>query len=607
MAIIGIDLGTTNSLAAYFKDGESVLIPNEFDEFLTPSVVSLDENNEIIVGKTAKERLVSHPEKTISLFKRTMGTDKEYKLGIKKYSSEELSAFVLKSLKLDAERFLKKEVEEAVISVPAYFDDARRQATKRAGELAGLKVERIINEPSAAALACRMQKRKELVADTVLSMFQSEEIRGSGDLEDQIYMIFDFGGGTLDISLVECFENVIGVSAVSGNNHLGGSDIDDAIVREFCIENSIIYNKLDIHSQGIIKKQAEKSKTLLSTKDSVDMNVQTDEMNCKMTINQEKLIKISKDVLQEILKPITKVLMDSQMSMKEIDELVLIGGSGKMPMISKFLEIKTGKKPIVIGSPDEMVAIGIGIYAGMKERNEQIKDIVMTDICPFTLGVDAYRDEDSRIPQMVPIIERNTVLPCTKKDIFRPVAINQRSISVNVYQGESLNVEDNIYLGSVEIELPLHMERKEPIELRMTYDINGILDIEATILSTGKVTHSCIIKNFDLSDEDIQKKKEELEKVKKNDKENAKDSFLREQADTLFRMTRGPLREQIANFLARYDSVISKGTPLQRKRFTDFFENFLKQVEAVLNHYRITDRELEIGEDFDELLDDITD
>ena len=163
MAIIGIDLGTTNSLAAYFKDGESVLIPNEFDEFLTPSVVSLDENNEIIVGKTAKERLVSHPEKTISLFKRTMGTDKEYKLGIKKYSSEELSAFVLKSLKLDAERFLKKEVEEAVISVPAYFDDARRQATKRAGELAGLKVERIINEPSAAALACRMQKRKELI------------------------------------------------------------------------------------------------------------------------------------------------------------------------------------------------------------------------------------------------------------------------------------------------------------------------------------------------------------------------------------------------------------------------------------------------------------
>ena len=324
MAIIGIDLGTTNSLAAYFKDGESVLIPNEFDEFLTPSVVSLDENNEIIVGKTAKERLVSHPEKTISLFKRTMGTDKEYKLGIKKYSSEELSAFVLKSLKLDAERFLKKEVEEAVISVPAYFDDARRQATKRAGELAGLKVERIINEPSAAALACRMQKRKELVADTVLSMFQSGEISESGDLEDQIYMIFDFGGGTLDISLVECFENVIGVSAVSGNNHLGGSDIDDAIVREFCIENSIIYNKLDIHSQGIIKKQAEKSKILLSTKDSVDMNVQTDEMNCKMTINQEKLIKISKDVLQEILKPITKVLMDSQMSMKEIDELVLI-------------------------------------------------------------------------------------------------------------------------------------------------------------------------------------------------------------------------------------------------------------------------------------------
>lgn len=607
MAIIGIDLGTTNSLAAFFKDGESVLIPNEFDEFLTPSVVSLDENNEIIVGKTAKERLVSHPEKTVNLFKRTMGTDKEYKLGKKKYSSEELSAFVLQCLKTDAERFLKEEVKEAVISVPAYFDDARRQATKRAGELAGLKVERIINEPSAAALACRMQKRKEVVANAVLSMFQSGETNESGDLEDQIYMIFDFGGGTLDISLVECFENVIGVSAVSGNNHLGGSDIDDAIVRAFCIENNIIYDKLDIYVREVIKKQAEKSKILLSTQDSVEMNVQTDEMDCKMTMDQEKLIKISKDVLQEILKPVTKVLIDSQMSMEEIDELVLIGGSSKMPMISRFLEIKTGKKPVIIGSPDEMVAIGIGIYAGMKERNEQIKDIVMTDICPFTLGVGACSDEGSRKLQMVPIIERNTVLPCTKTDIFKPVSISQRYISVNVYQGESLNIEDNIYLGSIEIELPLYMERKEPIELRMTYDINGILDIEATILSTGKVTRSCIIKNINLSDEEIQKKKEELEKVKKNDKENAKDSFLRERADTLFRMTRGLLREQIVYFLAQYDRVISRGTPMQIKRCTDFFENFLNQVETVLNNYRITDEEIETGESLDELLDDITD
>lgn len=326
-----------------------------------------------------------------------------------------------------------------------------------------------------------------------------------------------------------------------------------------------------------------------------------------MTMDQEKLIKISKDVLQEILKPVSKVLMDSQMSMEEIDELVLIGGSSKMPMISKFLEIKTGKKPVIIGSPDEMVAIGIGIYVGMKERNEQIKDVVMTDICPFTLGVDAYADEGSTKLQMVPIIERNTVLPCTKKDIFRPASINQRNISVNVYQGESLNVEDNIYLGSIEIELPLYMERKEPIELRMTYDINGILDIEATILSTGKVTHSCIIKNNALSDEEIQKKKEELEKVKKNDKENAKDTFLREQADTLFRMTRGLLREQIAFFLTQYDRVISRGTPLQIKRCTELFENFLQQVETALNHYKITDEEIEVGEDLDELLDDITD
>jgi len=607
MAIIGIDLGTTNSLVAVFQNGESILIPNEYNELFTPSVVSINEKNEIIVGKAAKERLISFPDKTVSIFKRTMGTDKSYKLGNKRFLSEELSAFVLQSLKADAEKFLNESVEEAIISVPAYFDDARRQATKRAGELAGLRVERIINEPSAAALACRMYKRKEIVANTVLSLFQNKQSQEEDIPDDQIYMIFDFGGGTLDISLVECFENVIGITAVSGNNHLGGSDIDHQIVKAFCIENNIIFDQLDVHLQGILYKQAEKVKILLSSEENVNMNVHFDDFDWNMHLNQEKLIQICEDILKETLKPISKVLMDSQTNMREIDEIVLIGGSSKMPMISKFLEVKTGKKPAVFGSPDIMVAIGLGIYAGMKERNEQLKDIVMTDICPFTLGVDVHNENNKRKPLMSPIIERNTILPCTKKEIYYPMFVGQDSISFNVYQGESIYVEDNIFLGSMEVKLPPNDLKREAVEFRMTYDINGILDIEATVLSTGEIFHDCIVSNYDLSDEEIQKKKMEIEIIKKEKKENAKEIFLKEQAERLFYMTSGELRSQIAFYLTNYNRICLHETPLKIKRYTEFFENYLNQIDTILDHYGIFDEKLEFGEDTDGLLDDTTD
>ena len=607
MAIIGIDLGTTNSLATVFINGESTLIPNEYGEFLTPSVVGITEKNEIIVGKAAKERLITHPENTVSVFKRTMGTEKKYTLRKKSYTSEELSAFVLQSLKADAERFLKQEVTEAVISVPAYFDDARRQATKRAGEIAGLKVERIINEPSAAALACRMQKRKEIVANTVLSVFQNEEAEEVDDVDDQTYMIFDFGGGTLDVSLVECFENVISVTAVSGNNHLGGSDIDKIIAKTFCSENGLIFDTMDVHTMKQLLKQAEKSKMALTDEKETVMRAQVNGREYVMEINQEKLIKICAGVLQQILAPISQVLKDSQVLISEIDDIVLIGGSGKMPIIANFLEVSLGKRPVTVGSPDTMVAIGIGVYAGMKERKEEIKDVVMTDICPFTLGVAVRNPQDPGRPYMSPVIERNTVLPCTKKEQFYPTSPNQPHASFNIYQGEGIYVDENILLGKLKVNFPKNMSLEDPVELRMTYDINGILDVEATVLSTGEHCQNYIIKDGILTEDEIKRKKQELDQIKKEEGEDARYRYLLERAESLYKMANKPLRQSITESLSIYEHIRENTSPLRLKKFMDSFEGFLDQIESVIDQYGLDASAEKIEEDINELLEDIED
>ena len=597
--IIGIDLGTTNSLGAAFIDGESVLIPNEYGDFLTPSVVSLSDDNCIIVGKAAKERLVSNPQKTAQLFKRTMGTEKTYKLGNKEYSSEELSAFILQSIKKDAEAFLKEEVTEAIISVPAYFDDARREATKRAGIIAGLKVERIINEPSAAALACRMEKRKEVVINTLTTMLFDSADNADTEVydDDQIYMIFDFGGGTLDVSLVECFENVISITAVSGNNHLGGSDIDKQIAREFCSIHNINYDQLNNHEYSMILKQAEKSKIALTDCSEYIMRVVINGEEKQLELTQEKLIKICATVLKQLLIPISKVMMDSQTTIEMINEIVLIGGSSKMPIIAKYLESRTGKKPITIGSPDTMVAQGLGIYAGMKERKEEIKDMVMTDICPFTLGISTYNESNQSKDYMSPIIERNTVLPCTKSNIYTPVHLEQKCIEIRIYQGEAMYVDENTFLGNITVKLPKKTGKLEEVEVKMTYDINGILEVEATILSTGEKCQSYIIKQGGLSEKEIAERKERLEQIKKEESENAKGKLVLERANSLYQMINGPLRDQLSYYVHMYNNTIESGTPLSIKRSTNFMEQYLDKLEKSLDQYGLLEESIEIDED----------
>lgn len=605
MAIIGIDLGTTNSLVAIWKNGESVLIPNEFGEYLTPSVVGIDDQDEVIVGKIAKERLVSHPDKTAAVFKRNMGSSTKYKLGKRIYAPEELSAFVLLSLKKDAENFLGEEIEEAIISVPAYFDDAKRQATKKAGIIAGLKVERIINEPSAAALACRMQERQNYVANTLLSLFHEEDVEE--EIDEKIYMVFDFGGGTLDISLVECFENVVSITAVSGNNQLGGSDIDTAIAKQFCHEQEVDLSSLDPHIKAVVMKQAEACKIEMTTQKTAQMVVKTEGLEGEMEVTQEKLIKICAEVFHKILKPISNVLMDAQTSVSELDEIVLIGGSSKMPVISRFLEAKLGKKPITIGSPDTMVALGLGIYAGMKERNEEIKDMVMTDICPFTLGIGVHNEEDKTKLVMSPIIERNTVLPCSKTEVYCPLTQTQKEITFKFYQGENYYVKDNISLGELTIPLPSNRDNNYLIELRMTYDINGILIVDITDMGRRLVYEDRIIKNPEMSFNDMEKLKQRLEQVKKDSKENAEEKLLMERGEGLYYMTSGSVREDISKMMNSYKVLSKNATPLKLKKYRKRLSDFFDQVESFLSSFGISTPEFDTGDNWDELLDDTED
>lgn len=404
--IIGIDLGTTNSLVAYWENGESKLIPNALGEYLTPSVVSIDEDGTVYVGKVAKERLVTAPDQTASVFKRGMGTDRTYKIGGKWYRAEELSAIVLKTLKEDAERYFGEPVEEAIVSVPAYFSDIARKATRRAGQLAGLKVDRIINEPSAAALACQCVKKHQ------------DEAR---------MLVFDFGGGTLDVSLVECVDNIIEIVAVSGNNHLGGSDFDRVIAEHFCKENGLVFGALTKSQQGIVLKCAEKAKRLLSVAEETTMHVAFEDQEWKLELSRKVLIQISAAIFKKIAAPVKRVLLDGEVTASELSQIVLVGGSCKMPIVQQYLRFMMKGVDVVTADPDHMIALGVGVYAGIKERNEEIQDVILTDICPFSLGVNVINKSDLKKEYMSVLIPRNSALPASREKVSVQYRIIRRA------------------------------------------------------------------------------------------------------------------------------------------------------------------------------------
>lgn len=534
--IIGIDLGTTNSLAAVWQDGKSVLIPNAFGEYLTPSVVSVGEDGSIYVGKTAKERLVSHPKDTVGGFKRYMGTARECRLGGKAYRPEELSAFVLKKLREDAERYLGEKVEEAVISVPAYFNDMARNATKRAGIIAGLKVERIINEPSAAALACQNLDREE---DTTL-------------------LVFDFGGGTLDVSLVECFDNVIEILAVSGDNQLGGRDFDELLADYFIRTLKLEKEAEQPEIREIIQKSAEQCKRELTEQAAAEMLVNCREINRKIEITRKGLVRICASLFDRLGRPVSRVLTDAQTAIDQIGQIILVGGSCKMPVVQQYLEYLLKRKDIEVREPDHMVAYGCGVYAGIKERNEDVKDMLLTDICPFSLGVDVMNHQNRNKPLMSFVIERNSPLPVSREEIYVTAGDYQTEMGFRIYQGESMYVEDNIVLGEILFRVPPLPRGEVQCSVRFTYDINGVLEVEGRVPMTEEKKHIIIVhKELEMTEEEIADKLKEFEKLKVNPEENEENRYVLEWGQRLFvQCAQEELRNEIVRRLQYFQHVM---------------------------------------------------
>ncbi len=535
MAIIGIDLGTTNSLAACWKDGSLELIPNENGEVLFPSAVGYVEGEGFLVGTAAKERLLTHPGDTVASFKCFMGTAKEYRLGGRTYTPMELSAMVLERLRRNAERVLQEEIEEAIVTVPAYFNDKQRSDTKKAAQVAGLKVERLINEPSAAALAYRM---------------------AAGE-EDRTLIVFDFGGGTLDLSYVECFDNVIEIVAVAGDNHLGGDDIDKAIQAYFCRENGLAEEKLTLEELAGIRHLAEQSKCALSATGQVDMELEVGGRVCRARLTEDVLFELCMPLFGKMKELFLHLLEDADSRVSQIDDLVMVGGSSRLGVVRRFLAELLGKEPVVLDETDRVVALGAGIYAGIRRRGEEIRDMLLTDVCPFTLGIGIWNRSGQDRNVLSPMIERNSTLPASVKNRFITTSDYQREILVKIYQGEEYYVDDNVYLGEVAIEVALKPAGQAWVDVQFTYDINGILHV--TVENEMGERRQILLANQALSPEELERYAKEMEKIMLPPIEQPENQKMLARFLEYFENSTGERRERIGAMIGRITQGLCSG------------------------------------------------
>ncbi|TYQ15684.1 UNVERIFIED_CONTAM: molecular chaperone HscC [Acetivibrio alkalicellulosi] len=561
MTIIGIDLGTTNSLVSCFIDKECIIIPNALGENLTPSVVSVLKSGEFIVGRAAKERLITNPQLTASVFKRYMGTNKKYKLGKYELTPTELSSIVIKSLKSDAESYLNTEIKEAVISVPAYFNDKQRRATKQAGEMAGLKVERLINEPSAASLAYGLHQN---------------------DAEKK-FLVFDLGGGTFDVSILDLFDNLLEIRAVAGNNFLGGEDFNELLIKHFLEHIGIEVSSLDLKVLSAIKKQAEECKIALTNTEKFNINCFINKNNYALTVTNNDFENICQELLLKLKQPLLRVLSDASMKTQDLDEIILVGGSTKMPIVRSFVAKMFGRLPLCHLNPDEVVGLGAGIYAAMKERNEYLRETVLTDVCPYTLGTavavtNQFGEYDTGV--FLPIIERNNIVPYSKVERLYTLYDNQTSIRVEIYQGENRLVKNNLKLGEINICVPSAPAGHSAIDLRYTYDINGILEVEVTSLETGETKRKVIVNSdTEMTPQEVEKRLQEIQDIKIHPRDNTKNRYLLEKAERLYEETLSDLRVEISRAINRFEAILNKQNPKEIRKEVELFEKFLKGIE----------------------------
>ncbi|MBS6956247.1 MAG: molecular chaperone HscC [Enterocloster asparagiformis] len=536
--IIGIDLGTTNSLAACFKDGKAVMIPNRLMKNLTPSVVAVDEKAQILVGETAREYGLLHPEQTAEVFKRFMGSERQYDLGGHKFRAEDLSAMVLRSLKEDAESFLGEPVTEAVISVPAYFDDKRRRATKAAGELAGLKVERIISEPTAAAIAYGLYEKRC----------------------NTRFLVFDLGGGTFDVSILELAGPILEVRAVAGDNYLGGENFTRVLEKEFFQRNELDEEKLDRKTLAAVHEAAESCKKRFGREDPVEMCCRVGGEEKRLSLSLKEYGELCRPLLERIQKPLQRSISDAHVKLSDIDEVVLVGGATRMPVVRDFVVKLFHKFPDVSVHPDEVVALGAAIQGAMKSREKEVREMILTDVCAFTLGIEVVMERREGVYEpghFCPIIERNTVIPASRTERFYTVYNNQDRIRISVYQGESRLTANNLLLGGLEIQVPKNRAGKEAVEVTYTYDINSILEVEVKVLSTGKIKKQIIKGKYNtMTDEEIRDRMEEFSYLKIPPRDQEENRLLLLQGEQCYEESTGELRERIEQRMRAFEAAL---------------------------------------------------
>ena len=543
--IIGIDLGTTNSAVAVWRDGEARLIPNSLGDFLTPSAVGLADDGSLLVGMAARERQSTHPALTATAFKRLMGSQQPVKLGRKSYSAEDLSALVLRSLKADAELHLGESVEGAVITVPAYFNDRQRKATRRAGELAGLKVERLVNEPTAAALA-----------------------HGIHDREDkEPFLVFDLGGGTFDVSIVEIFDGVIEVRASSGDNRLGGEDFNEIVVEaampRLKAQGELPVSDSQLHE--IMRAAAERTRRALSDADSAPFSFVWQGRAFETEITTAAFEEAAAPLLARLRDPVLRSLRDSGIRTENLSEVILVGGSTRMPAVRRAVTRMFGRFPAGTINPDHAVALGAAVQAGLKARDADLEEIRLTDVCPFTLGVDtAEYGRNGMISEGVfaPIIERNTVVPASRVHSFCTMGDNQRAVRFGIYQGEARHVSANVKLGEVTVPVPPKPAGAVRVDCRFSYDISGLLEVDISVPETGLTRQLMVCDDPDApSSADVAKRREVLAALKVHPREQAANAAALARAGRCYESFLGERRDFIGQMISNFEGVLEKQEP----------------------------------------------
>ncbi|MDO4776950.1 MAG: molecular chaperone HscC [Cardiobacteriaceae bacterium] len=533
--IVGIDLGTTHSLIGIFRDGKPELIRNALGDVLTPSAVSVDSDGSILVGRAAQERLITHPQVSAGAFKRFMGSQKTYQLGRHTFTPEALSALVLKSLKADAEAALGESVRDAVITVPAYFNDQQRRATQIAAEMAGLNVRRLLNEPTAAAMAYGLHQ--------------------SGS--DKQFLVLDLGGGTFDVTLLEMFDGIMEVRASTGDNALGGEDFTALLVAHF----AQAHPEIDAGAQrGLIHAAAEQAKRALGSHAQTDIAIHLNGERIAAPVSAAEFAQLSAELLQRIRDPIERAVRDSRMRLSQLDDILLVGGATRMPLIRQNLTRLLGKFPSVSLNPDETIALGAVVQAGLVARDQALAEVVMTDVAPYSLGVETSVEIQPgmfRDGLFAPIIERNTTIPASRMHTFYALHASQTHVDFQIYQGEARHVRDNIRLGNIQIDIPKGVKdaSKVPLEVRFTYDVSGLLEVDIDV--QGK-RHNLVIHNQDshLGEAEIARIRRELEALKIHPRERSDIRAILARGERLYMQHLGDTRAYLQSAIAQFENAL---------------------------------------------------